>query len=122
MTPKPTTMESHTSALPGSILNTERTERDLRRQLSRFSRWLYRLGFVNLMPAILEAVESYATVGEIAAAMREVFWGIPGIGRHLRTASKLLKRDRLTKNPCQKAILELSILILPSNGFWRNLA
>jgi methylmalonyl-CoA mutase N-terminal domain/subunit len=27
----------------------------------------------NLMPAILEAVESYATVGEIAAAMREVF-------------------------------------------------
>lgn len=29
----------------GSILNTERTERELRRQLSRFSRWLYRLGF-----------------------------------------------------------------------------
>jgi len=27
----------------------------------------------NLMPAILSAVESYATVGEIAAAMREVF-------------------------------------------------
>jgi len=27
----------------------------------------------NLMPAILEAVESYATVGEIASAMREVF-------------------------------------------------
>jgi len=27
----------------------------------------------NLMPAILNAVESYATVGEIAAAMREVF-------------------------------------------------
>ncbi len=27
----------------------------------------------NLMPAILEAVESYATVGEVAAAMREVF-------------------------------------------------
>jgi methylmalonyl-CoA mutase, N-terminal domain len=27
----------------------------------------------NLMPAILEAVESFATVGEIAAAMREVF-------------------------------------------------
>ncbi|MBV8629618.1 MAG: methylmalonyl-CoA mutase, partial [Silvibacterium sp.] len=27
----------------------------------------------NLMPAIFEAVESYATVGEIAAAMREVF-------------------------------------------------
>jgi len=27
----------------------------------------------NLMPAILEAVESYATVGEIAAAMRDVF-------------------------------------------------
>ena len=30
-------------------------------------------GGQNLMPAILEAVESYATVGEIAAAMREVF-------------------------------------------------
>lgn len=27
----------------------------------------------NLMPAILDAVENYATVGEIAAAMREVF-------------------------------------------------
>jgi methylmalonyl-CoA mutase, N-terminal domain len=27
----------------------------------------------NLMPAILEAIESYATVGEIAAALREVF-------------------------------------------------
>ena len=27
----------------------------------------------NLMPAILEAVERYATVGEIAAAMRDVF-------------------------------------------------
>jgi methylmalonyl-CoA mutase, N-terminal domain len=27
----------------------------------------------NLMPAILEAVESYATVGEIASALREVF-------------------------------------------------
>jgi methylmalonyl-CoA mutase N-terminal domain/subunit len=27
----------------------------------------------NLMPGILQAVESYATVGEIAAAMREVF-------------------------------------------------
>ena len=27
----------------------------------------------NLMPAILEAVESYATVGEISAAMREIF-------------------------------------------------
>jgi L-fuculose-phosphate aldolase len=28
-----------------SVLNTERSERELRRQLSRFSRWLYRLGF-----------------------------------------------------------------------------
>jgi methylmalonyl-CoA mutase, N-terminal domain len=27
----------------------------------------------NLMPAILEATESYATVGEIASALREVF-------------------------------------------------
>ena len=30
-------------------------------------------GGQNLMPSILEAVESYATVGEIAAALREVF-------------------------------------------------
>ncbi|HSY72913.1 MAG TPA: methylmalonyl-CoA mutase family protein [Alloacidobacterium sp.] len=44
-------------------------------------RWQSALGRVkdharsgeNLMPAILEAVEGYATVGEIAAAMREVF-------------------------------------------------
>jgi len=27
----------------------------------------------NLMPAILQSVESYATVGEIASALREVF-------------------------------------------------
>ncbi len=27
----------------------------------------------NLMPAILEAVESYATVGEIAGKLREIF-------------------------------------------------
>jgi methylmalonyl-CoA mutase N-terminal domain/subunit len=27
----------------------------------------------NLMPAILEAVESYATVGEIAGTLRKVF-------------------------------------------------
>ena len=45
------------------------------------ARWQSALGRVkdharsgeNLMPAILEAVEGYATVGEIAAAMREVF-------------------------------------------------
>jgi methylmalonyl-CoA mutase N-terminal domain/subunit len=30
-------------------------------------------GGQNLMPAILDAIESYATVGEIAAALREVF-------------------------------------------------
>jgi methylmalonyl-CoA mutase N-terminal domain/subunit len=30
-------------------------------------------GGQNLMPAIVDAVESYATVGEIAAALREVF-------------------------------------------------
>jgi methylmalonyl-CoA mutase N-terminal domain/subunit len=45
------------------------------------ARWQASLNFIkdharsgqNLMPAILDAVESYATVGEIAAAMREVF-------------------------------------------------
>jgi methylmalonyl-CoA mutase N-terminal domain/subunit len=45
------------------------------------ARWRASLGRVkdnarggdNLMPAILEAVESYATVGEIAEAMREIF-------------------------------------------------
>jgi len=30
-------------------------------------------GTTNLMPAIVEAVKAYATLGEIAAAMREVF-------------------------------------------------
>ena len=34
---------------------------------------------VNLMPAILEAVESYATVGEIAGSLRKIF------GEHLAT-------------------------------------
>jgi len=43
-------MEAHTPARPGShmsssILNIERSERELRRQLTRFSKWMYRLGF-----------------------------------------------------------------------------
>lgn len=46
MTPQPavTVLEVHT-VRSGSFLNTERSERELRRQLTRFSRWLYRLGF-----------------------------------------------------------------------------
>jgi L-fuculose-phosphate aldolase len=45
MTPKPATMETHTSVRPVSIVSGERSERELRRQLTRFSRWMYRLGF-----------------------------------------------------------------------------
>jgi len=33
-------------------------------------------GTDNLMPHILAAVEGHATLGEIADAMREVFWGV----------------------------------------------
>ena len=69
----------------------QRVDEDLeRKQVERLqalrlrrdkARWQSALGRVkdharsgeNLMPAILEAVEGYATVGEIAAAMREVF-------------------------------------------------
>ncbi len=50
----------------------------LRRDAARWQASLHRVreharNGTNLMPAILEAVESYATVGEIASAMREVF-------------------------------------------------
>ncbi len=52
MTSQPaiTVIDSHVPAHPGphmngSVINIERSERELRRQLSRFSRWLHRLGF-----------------------------------------------------------------------------
>ena len=38
-------MESHAPARQGSVFNIERSERELRRQLTRFSKWMYRLGF-----------------------------------------------------------------------------
>ena len=38
-------MEVHVPARPGSVVNIERSERELRRQLTRFSKWMYRLGF-----------------------------------------------------------------------------
>jgi len=46
MTPQPpvTVIEAHPFRST-SVLDTEHAERELRRQLSRFSRWLYRLGF-----------------------------------------------------------------------------
>jgi methylmalonyl-CoA mutase, N-terminal domain len=51
-----------------------RHRRDPRRWLSAIERVKdHARSGENLMPAILEAVQSYATVGEIAAAMREVF-------------------------------------------------
>jgi L-fuculose-phosphate aldolase len=50
MTPQPaiTLTESPTSVRPASgtnVLNIERPDRELRRQLTRFSKWMYRLGF-----------------------------------------------------------------------------
>ena len=47
MTSQPaiTLMESHAPARQGSVVNIERSERELRRQLARFSKWMYRLGF-----------------------------------------------------------------------------
>jgi L-fuculose-phosphate aldolase len=38
-------IEAHAAAHPSSIVNIERSERELRRQLTRFSRWMYRQGF-----------------------------------------------------------------------------
>jgi L-fuculose-phosphate aldolase len=38
-------MESHAPTRQGSVVNIERWERELRRQLARFSKWMYRLGF-----------------------------------------------------------------------------
>jgi len=40
-----TLMEAHAPARQGSVVNIERSERELRRQLTRFSKWMYRLGF-----------------------------------------------------------------------------
>ena len=37
-------------------------------------------GQTNLMPAILEAVEAYTTVGEITAALKVVFGEYPAFG------------------------------------------
>lgn len=47
MTPQPAMVltESPASVRQGSVVNIERSERELRRQLTRFSKWLYRLGF-----------------------------------------------------------------------------
>lgn len=47
MTSQPaiTFLEVHTQARQGAVLNIERSERELRRQLTRFSKWMYRLGF-----------------------------------------------------------------------------
>ena len=47
MTSQPaiTLMEAHAPARQGSVVNIERSERELRRQLTRFSKWMYRLGF-----------------------------------------------------------------------------
>ncbi|HMD19985.1 MAG TPA: class II aldolase/adducin family protein [Alloacidobacterium sp.] len=46
MTSQPAiTLMEHAPARQGSVVNIERSERELRRQLSRFSKWMYRLGF-----------------------------------------------------------------------------
>ena len=50
-----------------------RARRDAARWQAAMDRIQDRARSGNLMPAILEAVQSYATVGEIAAAMRAVF-------------------------------------------------
>ncbi len=43
--PAITLMESHAPARQGSVVTIERSERELRRHLTRFSKWMYRLGF-----------------------------------------------------------------------------
>lgn len=43
--PSINSMETHASAFPGPLVHHQHTERELRRQLTRFSRWMYRLGF-----------------------------------------------------------------------------
>ncbi|WP_254062269.1 class II aldolase/adducin family protein [Acidobacterium sp. S8] len=43
--PAMTLMETAAPARQGSVVNIERSERELRRQLTRFSKWMYRLGF-----------------------------------------------------------------------------
>jgi len=52
MTPQPviTVLDAHAPARSGSLVNgavanSEQSERELRRQLTRFSKWMYRLGF-----------------------------------------------------------------------------
>src|ERR1700739_3364733 len=52
MTPQPSisVMESHAPAhaaahASGSVVNIEQSERELRRQLTRYARWMHRLGF-----------------------------------------------------------------------------
>ena len=39
-------VETHAPAFPGPLVHHQHADRELRRQLTRFSRWMYRLGFV----------------------------------------------------------------------------
>lgn len=43
--PSISVMEAHAPVYPGPLAQHQRAERELRRQLTRFSRWMYRLGF-----------------------------------------------------------------------------
>jgi methylmalonyl-CoA mutase N-terminal domain/subunit len=53
-------------------VKSERNPDDVRRSLQELKR--RSAGSENLMPSILAAVESYATLGEISGALREI-WG-----------------------------------------------
>lgn len=43
--PSINSVATHASTFSGPLMHHQHTERDLRRQLTRFSRWMYRLGF-----------------------------------------------------------------------------
>jgi L-fuculose-phosphate aldolase len=43
--PAVSVIEAHAAARPSSVVSIERSEREFRRQLTRFARWMYRLGF-----------------------------------------------------------------------------
>jgi L-fuculose-phosphate aldolase len=94
MTPQPaiTVMEANAPARPGAyvngaVVNIEQSERELRRQLARFSKWMHRLGFAP------------GTSGNLSVRL---------------PASERFKERRILATPtgCSKALLRSSDMVV----------
>ena len=76
----------------------------------------------NLMPAMIEAVESCATVGEIASGMGEVFRRIPtgfAVNHRIFTA-RAASKARVTSEMLDWSIMAILARHVPANPWARN--